>query len=89
MTDDQIKDLSNQQKAALIKRVFSGKEGKVARRILELHFDTNIPSAPTAGFDTNQTMYLDGTKAPFHLIQQIFDGLWSEPDPIPEEETEP
>lgn len=89
MTDSQVKELSNQQKARAIKNAFSTEDGKLALQILRIHFDVADPSAPAAGFDTNQTMYLDGTKAPFRTIQQVFDGLWSEADPIPNEELQP
>lgn len=88
MTDSQIQSLSNQQKAQIIKNAFSSQDGKNALRILQLHFDTDLPSAPTVGFDTNQTFYRDGNKAPFALIRQIFDGLWSQPDPVPDPETD-
>jgi hypothetical protein len=69
-------DQANEANAKIIKRVFSSKDGKKALQILRDHFQVDIPSAPLCGFDTNQTFYRDGNKAPFTLIQQVLDGMW-------------
>lgn len=69
-------DQANSANAKIIKRVFTSKDGKKALQILKDHFQVDIPSAPLCGFDTNQTFYRDGNKAPFSLIQQVLDGIW-------------
>lgn len=69
-------DQANEANAKIIKRAFSSKDGKKALQILRDHFQVDIPSAPLCGFDTNQTFYRDGNKAPFTLIQQVLAGEW-------------
>lgn len=81
-------DQANEANAKIIKRVFSTKDGKKALNILRSHFDVDVPSAPLAGWDTNQTFYRDGNKAPFTLIQQVLEGLWDKASPDEEEEDE-
>lgn len=76
---------ANAENAKIIKRVFTSKDGKKALQILRDHFQVDVPSAPLAGWDTNQTFYRDGNKAPFTLIQQVLEGDW---DSIPVDENE-
>lgn len=90
MNDDQIHALKDRQKADVIRRAFGTKDGKLALRILELHFGCHLPSAPQAGFIANQTFYFDGHKAVTAEIREIIAGKWSEdvPDPLQEIEIE-
>lgn len=92
MNDDKIDSLTSVQKGDVIRRAFKSSDGKIALRILELHFACHLPSAPLCDFDTNQTFYRDGHKAVTAEIREIIAGKWSsEPsNPLDEElETEP
>lgn len=88
MTESEIKSLPDTTKARIIQNAFRSPDGALALKILSYHFDADSPSAPTANFQTNETMFLDGNKAVFKLIQQIMDGLIFTTDPAIEPETD-
>lgn len=82
MNDIDIDKMTSAQKADVIRRVFESDDGSLAKRILEIHFQTDEPSAAVAEFQTNRTFYQDGLKAFPALIDQILKGAWAkEPDP--------
>lgn len=78
ISDEKIEALSSKQKADVIRRAFSDPDGKLALRILELHFECHLPSAALCGFDTNQTFYRDGHKAVCAEVRQILSGKWAD-----------
>lgn len=85
MNDDKIDSLTSKQKADVLRRTFKTADGKLAVRIIELHFGCHLPSGPQCGFDTNQTFYMDGHKAVTAEIRQIIAGKWSD-EPVNSED---
>jgi len=83
MTDKEIADLPDHEKAAVIRRAFQSRDGKKALQIIKIHFSCHLPSASVAEFDTNRTFYQSGVSTVPSFIDQILEGMWSE---IPQQE---
>ena len=78
MTDEEIQ-IENARRGEKVRRLFGTKQGKEVLELLGNHFQINVPSAVIAGFQTNETMYQDGSKAVFLTIEQIRNGeLWGD-----------
>lgn len=83
MNDAELMALKDNEKAAIIKRVLSSRDGKKFKRLLELHLQTDQPSGKIANFVANEMFYHDGQRSVFCLMNQVMDGLWDKPGKDP------
>jgi len=74
----------------MTRRLFSSRDGKKVLQLLKNHFNFHLSSSAVVGWDTNQTFYQDGNKAPFHFIDAVLENReWQKitQEQQPDEET--
>ena len=64
----------------LFKRVFGTEDGKKCLKLLQDHFQLELPSMLAQDFDDRRAAYMDGQKSIFLQIKQILKGKYNEQD---------